>query len=315
MVMTPEIDLETLRLLVAISDTGSLNKAAQVQGISQPAASARVRAFEARWRLAVIRRSARGSQLTVDGEAVISWAKAVLHGADTMRGSLAALSAERRSGVKIAASLTVAEHVLPQWLGELHVRRPDVYPTLRVVNTEQVLAAVRSGDVDLGFIESTQQPEALARAVVGEDRLVVVVAPDHPWAKRRARLSEDDLVAARWVLRESGSGTRSTFERALGHDVDVALEASSTTALVGAAAAGVGPAVVSARSVATELQTGRLVEVETGLDLVRPLTAVWRQDQRLSDSAADLLALAKPDQRLSDSAADLLALAKPDRRR
>lgn len=290
--MTRDIDLETLRLLVAISETGSLTRAAAARGITQPAASARVRAFEVRWRLAVIARSSSGSQVTSDGEAVVSWARDVLHAADTMRTSLAALSAGRHAEMTVAASLTVAEHVLPQWLGELHAARPGVSPTLRVVNSEQVLIAVRSGEADLGFIESVQLPEGLARQVVGEDRLVVVVAAAHPWATRRGEVSQADLVGARWILREPGSGTRSTFEDALGEHVSVALEASSTTALIGAAIAGVGPAVVPARSVTAEVGTGRLVEVGTGLDLMRPLTAVWRQDRRLPDPAADLLAIA-----------------------
>jgi len=297
MVMVLDIDLDTLRLLVAISETGSLTKAAAVRGITQPAASARVRSFEVRWRLAVVSRSSSGSRLTTDGDAVVSWARSVLYEADTMRTSLAALSTERRAEMTVAASLTVAEHVLPRWLGELHARHPGVSPTLRVVNSEQVLVAVRSGDADLGFIETVRLPEVLAHTVVGEDRLIVVVAPDHAWAGRPTALSHADLVGARWVLREPGSGTRSTFEAALGEEVIVALEGSSTTALIGAAVAGVGPAVVSVRSVTAELETGRLVEVGTNLDLMRPLTAVWRQDQRLSDPASDLLAIAAPNRR------------------
>lgn len=290
--MTPDLDLETLRLLVAVSETGSLTAAAAQRGISQPAASARVREMESRWRLAVVHRSARGSRMTTDGEAVVSWARSVLHAADTMRASLDALSGKRRSGVTVAASLTVAEYLLPRWLGELHSRRPDVQPVLKVVNSDTVADAVRSGEADVGFIETAQLPVGLARKVVGRDRLVVVVAPGHPWARRRTPLSLEELRAARWVLRESGSGTRSTFESALRREPEVAMEATSTAALVGAAVAGVGPGVVSGRSVNAELELGRLVAVPTDLDLWRPLTCVWRGEERLSESAADLLSIA-----------------------
>lgn len=290
--MTPDIDLETLRLLVTLAETGSLGKAAAAHGITQPAASGRVKAFEVRWRMSVVSRSPSGSRLTTDGEAVVSWAKTVLHAADVMRASLTALSAERGTNLKIAASLTVAEHILPRWLGELSAQRPDVNPTLAVVNSQHVLETVRSGEADLGFIESAQLPIGFAQRVVGRDRLVVVVHPGHLWARRSTALTGDELRSARWVIREPGSGTRGTFESALRHQPDIALEATSTAALVGAAAAGVGPAVVSARSVTAELETGRLVEVLTDLDLLRPLTAVWRQEERLGDSAVDLLTIA-----------------------
>lgn len=223
---------------------------------------------------------------------VVTWARSVLHAADTMGASLAALTGERQGMVAVAASFTVAEHILPRWLGELHTLRPAVSPTLAVVNSERVIDHVRTGVADIGFIESVGAPAGLEHMVVGRDRLTVVVAPDHQWARRSSAISVEELERARWVLRESGSGTRSTFETVLGCKPSIALEGTSTTALIGAAIAGVGPAVVSARSVRTELATGRLRAVETELDLWRPLTAIWLGTVRLPDPARDLLRIA-----------------------
>jgi DNA-binding transcriptional LysR family regulator len=288
----PELDLETLRLLVALAETSSLSAAARGRGISQPAGSARIRELEARWRLAIVRRSTRGSSLTSDGEAVVAWARTVLHAADTMRAGLAAMSVERDEGVAVAASLTIAEYLVPRWLGELHTRSPKVQPRLVVVNSERVADAVRSGEVDLGFIETALMPTDLARKTVGRDRLVVVVAPTHRWARRRTPLTTAEMADERWVLREQGSGTRSTFETAIRQVPQLAMEGTSAAALIGAAMARVGPAVVSARSVIAELETGRLVEVPTTVRLSRPLTAIWRPDQRLGRPAEDLLLIA-----------------------
>ena len=94
------------------------------------------------------------------------------------------------------------------------------------------------------------------------------------------------------MLREEGSGTRSTFERALGQRPTVALQAGSTAALLGAVRAGLGPAVVSERAVAAEVDAGGLVVVPTTLDLERPLTALWRKGARMSTATATLLAVA-----------------------
>jgi DNA-binding transcriptional LysR family regulator len=209
-----------------------------------------------------------------------------------MRGSLAAMSAERDVGLAIASSLTVAEYLLPRWLGELHTRSPKVRPLLQVINSEMVAAAVREGRAELGFIETAVLPVDLARRTVGRDRLAVVVAPDHRWALRRTPLSPEEMIQERWVLREEGSGTRSTFETAIRQVPQIAMEGASIAALIGAAIAQVGPAVVSARSVVAELDTGRLVEVATSVELRRPLTAVWRREERLSRPAEDLLIVA-----------------------
>ncbi|HET6563448.1 MAG TPA: LysR family transcriptional regulator [Marmoricola sp.] len=290
--MTPDLDLDTLRLVVAVAESGSLNAAARVHGISQPAASARVKEFEARWRVALLHRTPRGSKLTSDGEAVVAWARTLLHAADTMAAAVQALASQRQAGVVVAASLTIAEQVLPRWVGELHVSHPGIQPVLRVVNSQSVAEEVRAGNVDIGFIESSLLPVGMARATVGHDRLEVVVSPDHPWARRSTPLTIHELDAARWVLRESGSGTRTTFEAALRRQPDIAFEGSSTAALVGAAVAGVGPAVVSALAVRAELETGRLRAVPTELDLRRPLTAVWRNGERLNEGASLLLAIA-----------------------
>lgn len=290
--MTPDLDIETLRLLVDVAESGSLSAAARNRAITQPAASARVRAFEARWQLTVLDRGPRGSSLTTDGLAVVAWARAVLHETDTMRSALAALGDERRDHARIAASLTIAEFLLPRWIGELRSRLPEVSPRLHVVNSADVAALVRDHEVDVGFIETASRPTDLAHRAVGSDRLIVVVAPEHPWALRSTPVSRAMLLSAAWVMREPGSGTRSTFESALRHEPDVALEAGSTAALIGGARAGIGPAVVSGRAVTTEIETGRLCEVRTELDLVRPLTAVWRPDHRLSDGVRGLLTIA-----------------------
>jgi DNA-binding transcriptional LysR family regulator len=161
-----------------------------------------------------------------------------------------------------------------------------------VVNSERVVDLVRDGTAALGFIETASRPVGLRTRAVGRDQLVVLTTPDHPWARRRTPLTRDQLVKEAWVLREVGSGTRSTFESALRAQPRLALEAGSTTALLGAALAGVGPAVVSGRAATAAVETGRLVVVPTELDLSRPFLALWSPTRRLPDPAGDLLVIA-----------------------
>lgn len=294
--MSRELDLQAIRLLVHLEEEGSLGAAGRRLGITQPAASACLRAFETRWQLTVADRSPRGTRLTADGLTVAAWGRDLLHQIDTVRGGLTALSNRRtHEGVDlgVAASLTVAEFMLPRWIGELRGRMPEVHLRLQVLNSEAVEGLVRAGESAIGFVESTVVARDLARRVVGSDRLVVVVGRDHPWARRRAPLGREQLLSTEFVVREEGSGTRDTFDRALGAQPRVAMVATSTTALVGAVTAGVGPGVVTPYAVRAGIGTGELVEVRHPLDLERPLTAIWRRDRPLDPAATALLAIAR----------------------
>lgn len=291
--MTSLPDLESLRLLVAIADRGSIGAAARLVGITQPAASKRMRSLEARWRLRLLDRSKRGSSITDDGAAVVSWARQVLHEVDILQTGIEVLSTERRSGLAVAASLTVAEFMLPRWIGELRTQHPELHPLLRVVNSEQVANLVRVGDVDVGFIETATLPRDLSVVHLGVDAMSIVTLPTHPWARRSTPLTQAALAQAEYVLREPGSGTRSTFERALQIQPQLALEAGSTSTLVGAVLAGVGPAVVSTRAVRSYLDAGRLAEIPHQLDLWRPISAITEPRRRFNEHAGTLIRVAQ----------------------
>lgn len=288
--MTP--DLEAVEVLLAVDELGSIGRAAERLAITQPAASARLRSMEARWGLTLVERSARGSHLTSDGRAVAGWAASVMDQVTAMNAGLQALRRDHDRDVRIAASLTIAGFLMPAWLGALRGQRPDASPQLAVVNSAEVIERLRSGTADVGFIETTDLPEDLATRRVGTDTLAVVVAPGHQWATRDSPVTDAELAAEPLVLREPGSGTRRTFDAALARMPVVSLEAGSTASLIGAAQAGIGPAVVSARAVRGHLDRGELVEVETDLDLRRPLTVLWSWDRRLSVTAEVLLLIA-----------------------
>lgn len=275
-------DLSALDLLVTIADRGSIGAAAQALGISQPTASERLRALERRVGLRLLHRAPTGSQLTSEGAAVVDWARGVLDAAHELSVSLAALRASHSGRLRVAASLTVAEHLVPGWLVALAAADPATTVSLRVGNSTVVAELVRGREADLGFVEGLSAPVGLRSKAVAEDELVLVVAAGHPWAKRRRGRTQAELSTAALVTREAGSGTREVFERwmaAAGQATHPALELGSTTAVVQAVLAGTGPAVLSRLAVQSELTDGRLVRVPLGGQgtdhLRRTLRAVW----------------------------------------
>ena len=277
-------DLPALDLLLSVAELGSVGRAAEAHKISQPSASARLARLERRLGVSLLVRTSRGSSLTPAGEAVVAWARGVVDAAQALTDGVWTLRAGRRARLHVAASLTIAEYLMPQWLLVLRRNHPGLDIAVTVANSDAVCARVRTGQADIGFIEAPTVPPDLTNNIVGHDRLALVVARDYPLASRAATgIRPRDLLDQPILLREPGSGTRDTFLHALARTIRVsdpdlphATELGSTTTIITTARAGGGIGVVSARAVASEIANGQVVELTvTGLDLRRPLHAVW----------------------------------------
>ncbi len=285
-------DPESLALLVALAQAGSLRAAAAARGLSEPAASRRLRDLETLLGLHLVDRSPSGSRPTPAGTAVVGWAARVLDALGDLDRGAAALRAGRSSQLRIAASLTVAEYLLPGWLAAPALA--GVAVALRMANSAEVPALLLASRVELGFVEGASAPPGLQGRTVWRDRLAIVVSPGHPWARRRSPLAPEHLGESALISREPGSGTRQVLDRALaerGVAARIQPELASTTAIKTSAMAGLGPAVLSRLTVETELADGRLVEVPVaGLRLERSIRALWRREGALAEPARRLLA-------------------------
>ncbi|AWK07822.1 LysR family transcriptional regulator [Streptomyces spongiicola] len=290
-------DLAALELLLAVARHGSLGRAARDLGVTQPAASSRIRSMERQLGVALVDRSPRGSRLTDAGALVTDWARRIVEAAEAFDAGAQALRDRRDSRLRVAASMTIAEYLLPGWLIALRQQRPGTAVSLLAGNSAAVARRLLRGEADLGFVEGLAVPEGLDGAVVGHDRLVVVAAPGHEWARRRSPLPPEKLAATPLVLRERGSGTRQVLDSALAHHGGLAeplLELASTTAVKAAAVSGAGPAVLSELAVTEELGSRRLVRIPVeGIRLRRDLRAVWPHGHRPTGPARDLLSLTR----------------------
>ena len=282
-------DLSALEVLLAIARTGSLGAAGREIGLTQQAVSARLTSLESQTGVRLVVRTTRGSQLTQAGVVVAEWADQLIGVAQRVDAGIATLRTESRIRVKVAASLTIAEQLMPRWLVSMKadasrggVSAPDVI--LTAMNSEHAIAAVQEGTTaDVGFIEAPGVPKELRSRVIAHDELVVIVQPTHKWARRSTPISADELSNTPLVSREPGSGTRESLlaalRRSLGESVNQAapvIELSSATAMRAAVLAGAGPAVMSRLSAADDLALHRLRAVPVAnLDLKRDLRAIW----------------------------------------
>lgn len=286
-------EVATLELLVRIDERGSLGAAGRALGMSQPNASRAIRQLERRLGMALVERGPRGSTLTARGTVIVHWARQVLADVERLVEAAATLRVEREAQLTIASSMTVAEYLLPEWLGSFRTLNTDVQIHLQVLNSMQVFERVTDGSCDLGFVEGPTVPDHLNKITVARDQLVVVVHPSHPWARKRRPLSMTELAATPLLVREPGSGTRSTLDLLLQEFERPAplLELGSSAAIRTSVLGGVGPAVMSTLAIADDVQAGALRQVEVeGLDMQRTLRAVWRAPN-LDGPAAQLLKL------------------------
>ena len=287
--------LEQLRIFVAVAEREHLTRAAADINLTASAVSASIRALEAYYDVALFDRVGRGIQLTGAGRAFLGEAKATLARAEAAGLVLSELGGLRRGTLHVQASQTIANYWLPPRLMRFHDDHPGVEVQLEVGNTQSVVKAVLEGRAELGFIEGEVDAPALHVSLVAEDAVVVVVDQNHPFADGR-KLDRADLASAKWVMRETGSGTRATLMDALaahglGPDqLTVALELPSNEAVVSAVRGSSGVAALSRTVVAPLIARGDLVVANMALP-VRHFYALHHKERRLSKAAGTLLSL------------------------
>lgn len=279
--------LEQLRIFVAVAERQHMTRAAEALHLTQSAVSAAIGALEARHDVRLFHRVGRGIELTEAGHALLAHARGVLDRVAAAEQALADRGALLGGRLSMVASQTIGNYWLPRFLARFSAAHPGVTIDLASGNTAQAAAQVLAGEAELGFVEGLVDEPALARWPVGEDALRLVRAEPAPDA------DVDWLRRARWVMREPGSGTRTSLEAALAGfgiaraDIQIALALPSNEAVRTAVAAGEGIAGLSALVVAPLIEFGRL----HALDITLPPRRFYglRHKERYRSRASDVL--------------------------
>jgi DNA-binding transcriptional LysR family regulator len=274
---------------VAAVEAGSLHGAADELGLTQSAVTKRIQALERRAGATLLERGRFGVQPTETGRTLYPEAKEAL--AALARAAIAVSRANEAHAhaLRVAASHTVGEFLIPRWLAAFRrdVRDPTLHSEVDVINSTGVLAAVRAGDAEVGFVEGLDPLRGLERLTLMRDALVVVVGARHPWTRRRT-LRPRELLGDAYLTRERDSGTRAVATAALaaaGVELEPALVTPSIQGLKRAVLDG-GFTILSRVAVEAEVGAGTLHTVTVrDIDLTRDLQAV-RDGQPDRGSAA-----------------------------
>ncbi|HEY4354424.1 MAG TPA: LysR substrate-binding domain-containing protein [Acidobacteriaceae bacterium] len=269
----------------------SFRRAAEALYITQPAVTQHIKALESEMGTALFDRSSAGVRLTSAGDTLLRFADQSERALSEGLEAVAALHGELRGHLRIAASTTIAQYLLPALLGDFLRTHPAVELSLESANTAQVVRAVLEGTAALGLIEGPAHRSQLRVTPWVEDELVLVVPPSHPWAQQTVRVR--DLAEAHLLLRESGSGTREVLEDALSTAgvpltrLRAHMELGSTETLLACVEAGMGVGFASRLALTRQLKLKSLAIAKVqGLRVKRPLSIVQQRTPELHGPAA-----------------------------
>ncbi len=288
------LTLRQLQIFLAIAETGSTTAAGARLPLSQSATSAALAELEAGLGVPLFDRLGKRLLLNETGRALLDPARALLDDAAQIEHRFGGA----RDGqllparVRLGASTTIGNYLMPERMAQCLVRWPAMEVSLRIGNTREIVEAVLRLEVDAGVIEGPCHESELEVLPWRDDPLLVLAGATHPLANGR-QLSIAELRSQRWLLREVGSGTRESVEQALLPHLggfEHSLQLGSTEAIKQGAVAGLGITCLSRSAVQDQLALGKLVVLTSRLPaLSRPLYRIRHRGRPWSDSVRHLL--------------------------
>ena len=272
--------LRQLEVFLATARGENISRAAESLAMSQSAASGALRELEHQFGVSLFDRAGKRLKLNELGRVLLPKAQSLLEQAGELERLLAGNT--DMGELKVGATLTIGNYLAVGIMARYMNEVPGVRVALEVGNTAHIAAQVLHFRLDIGLIEGELQHPDLEAMPWRDDELVVFCCPDHPLAKA-GELGEAELLAATWILREQGSGTRQTFDRAM-HGLlprlNILLELQHTEAIKRAVEAGLGIGCLSRVTLVEAFRRGSLVPLATpGRDFSRRFYAVLHKQK------------------------------------
>jgi DNA-binding transcriptional LysR family regulator len=276
--------LENFRLKVfrIVAEKRSFRQAAEALFLTQPAVTLQIKALEETLGTSLFDRSGNTIELTRAGRKLLTYAQRLQKIAADAEHDLFELQGQEQGDLRIGASTTIAQYVLPSLIGEFKRLNPRVHLIVLGANTEAIVRGVVEERLALGLIEGPSMRRDVKVEPFLTDAIALIAPPHHEWGGEPITMNE--LAAADLVMREEGSGTRRVVEAALKEAglarklARIAMELDSTEAIKSAVESGLGVGFVSERAIQKELRLGSLQRIfMKDLKIERELTLVFRR--------------------------------------
>ena len=277
--------IDPLKIFVAVVEHKNFSRAAEELYLSQSSVSLQIKNLENELGTKLINRSSNHLELTQSGEIFYGYAKNILLLYDKAKEKIDQLSNVVTGGLKVGASYTIGEYILPFVVAEFAAQYPKVKIETSIANTEEIIHAFRANHLDIALVEGEVNHSDFVIHHLMEDEIILVVPNRHVLARLQI-VTADNLQDQVWILRESGSGTRAFSDKLIkdrGIQVQKSYIFGSGQAVKQAVIAGLGIALVSSWIVRQELKTRELTAVRIkGKRLTRSFSLIKSKNNELS---------------------------------
>ncbi len=272
--------LRQLEIFVAISRTDSVSRAAEALSLSQSATSTALSEFERQFDLQLFDRVGKSLRINEAGQQLLPRAVELLDRAKEIENLMHGHAGFGH--LKIGATLTVGNYLATILVARFLQEHPESRIQLQVHNTSTIVQQIANHELDLGLIEGDcHHPDIEVQPWIA-DELVIFSAPNHPLAKQK-KISLEQLLNETWILREKGSGTRATFDRAFQNhhaQLKIRLELEHTEAIKRAVESGLGIGCISKLALKDAFRRGSLVPIATpNLEFGRFFYFLWHKQK------------------------------------
>jgi DNA-binding transcriptional LysR family regulator len=255
--------LRQLEVFLATASHCNISRAADQLFMTQSAASNALKGLEQHYDMKLFDRIGKRLQLNDQGKLVRPQAEALLAQAQELELTL--LQQAENGLLQVGATLTIGNYLAVDLMAKYTSLHPDSQIKLQVENTEGIARKVINFELDVGLIEGELNHPELDVIPWQDDELIVFCAPDHPLASVN-NIRDEHLLEAQWVLREKGSGTRQTFDRAMHGllpQLKIDLELQHTEAIKRAVESKLGIGCLSKVALRDAFAKGRLLPLKT----------------------------------------------------
>ncbi len=288
--------IETLKVFCDLVDLQSFSLAAERNFVTQSAVSQQIRTLEDKFKRRLLERvrGRREVKLTAAGEVFYRESKNVLDCYDQLNENMRGLVGKIGGTVKVATVYSVGLHELPPKVREFMTKFPSAKIDLEYSRTTRVVRDVLNGTIELGVVAFPEPRRGLSIIQMQSDRLVLICAPDHEFAKKK-QVKAKDLKGRDFVLFERDIPTRKATDKILktnGVEVRKVAEFDNIETIKRAVEVGFGMAIVPLPSVEDEEKNGQLAIIKLAeKEWVRPVGVIYRSDRTLSIAAKKFVQL------------------------
>ena len=284
--------LRQLEIFVAVSRAESVSRAAEFLYLSQSATSTSLGEFERQFGVQLFDRIGKSLSINKAGKNLLPNAVELLDRAKEIESKLIGLAG--CGEMHIGATLTIGNYLANLLVANYLKEYPESNISLQVHNTKTIVQQVANHELDLGMIEGDCNHSDLHVEPWVADELAIFCAPKHPLAKKKI-VHLDELLKEAWILREKGSGTRETFDRAFkDKNLNIRLELEHTEAIKRAVESGLGIGCISRLALKDAFRRGSLVPLDVpSIKLNRFFYFLWPKKKYQTSGMKQFLALCK----------------------